>query len=176
MPKGKGRIRSHVRVGVRSGRATPAEKHEGRLKEPSVCESCGSVFRNRAWRRGRVTRDLLDAATWVVCPACQQVRSGTYLGRILAVGRAAVAQEEAIRRRVGGVERRQAATQPQRRVVSVERTDAGIEILTTSQKLAHRITRELAKAMGGTATYTWSDDGLLLTRWRPPANPLAARR
>jgi NMD protein affecting ribosome stability and mRNA decay len=177
MPKGKEVSRSHVRSGVRSGRAQPAEKRHGRMKEPSACESCGAVFRNRAWRkRGRVTQALLDEASWVVCPACEQVRAETYLGRVLALGRVAVAEEEAIRRRVGGVERRQAVTQPQRRVVSIERTPDGLEILTTSPKLAHRITKELAKAWGGRATYAWSDDGSLLTRWRPPAVTARVRR
>ena len=171
MPKGKGKgiIRSHVRSGVRSGRVAPVERARGRPKEPAVCESCGSIFRNRTWRRGRVTLDLLNDAVWGTCPACEQVNAGTYLGRVLVVGRAGESLEEQIRRRVAGVERRQRVTQPQRRLVSVDRTRDGLEILTTSQKLAHRITKELAKAFGGRATYSWSDDGSLLTRWRPPA-------
>jgi len=33
-----------------------------------------------------------------------------------------------------------------------------LEVLTTSQKLAHRIAREVAKAFRGKAGYSWSDD------------------
>jgi hypothetical protein len=40
-------------------------------------------------------------------------------------------------------------------------------VLTTSQKLAHRIARELQKAFGGRARYTWSDqDGALTAIWQ----------
>lgn len=51
------------------------------------------------------------------------------------------------------------------------------EVLTTSQKLAHRIVHELKKAFRGQAGYAWSDrDGSLLATWqrddvpeRPPS-------
>jgi hypothetical protein len=43
---------------------------------------------------------------------------------------------------------------------------ATIEVLTTSEKLAHRIARELEKAFRGAAAYHWSDgDGRLLAIW-----------
>jgi hypothetical protein len=53
-------------------------------------------------------------------------------------------------------------------VVSIERRpEGGLEILTTSQKLAHRIVHELKKAFGGRAVYRWADDGHLDARWSP---------
>jgi hypothetical protein len=51
--------------------------------------------------------------------------------------------------------------------VSVEQRGTTLEVLTTSEKLAHRIAGELAKTWRGRATYAWSDDGSLLARWRP---------
>ena len=42
-----------------------------------------------------------------------------------------------------------------------------LEVLTTSQKLAHRIVHELKKLLGGKATYAWSDDGSLFATLRP---------
>jgi hypothetical protein len=45
-----------------------------------------------------------------------------------------------------------------------------LEVLTTSQKLAHRIATELRKAFGGRTTFEWShDDGSLLALWEPRA-------
>jgi hypothetical protein len=45
--------------------------------------------------------------------------------------------------------------------------DAVLEVLTTSQKLAHRITHELKKTFGGRASYKWSDsDGALFATWQ----------
>jgi hypothetical protein len=40
-----------------------------------------------------------------------------------------------------------------------------LEVLTTSQKLAHRIVHELRKAFRGRARYAWSADGSLLATW-----------
>ncbi len=61
---------------------------------------------------------------------------------------------------------RAAFTQPQRRLLDVRRVAGGLEVLTTSQKLAHRIAHEVEKAFGGRVSYAWSDrDGRLLARW-----------
>ena len=49
---------------------------------------------------------------------------------------------------------------------SLERRHGELEILTTSQKLAHRIVHELVKQFRGRATYAWSDDGTLFTTWQ----------
>jgi hypothetical protein len=48
----------------------------------------------------------------------------------------------------------------------VSAADNELEVLTTSQKLAHRIVRELTKAFRGKAVYEWSDrDGALFATW-----------
>jgi len=43
------------------------------------------------------------------------------------------------------------------------KSDGGdtLEVLTTSQKLAHRIAHELKKAFRARTSYNWSDDGTL---------------
>ena len=51
-----------------------------------------------------------------------------------------------------------------------ERRREGLEVLTTSQKLAHRIAAELEKAFGGRTTFRWTDrEGALDATWRPSA-------
>ena len=80
------------------------------------------------------------------------------------------AHEEEIRRRLENVAERAAFTQPERRIVSIERGADGLEIRTTSQELAHRIVHEMKKAFHGQASYEWSDgDGSLLATWRRDA-------
>jgi hypothetical protein len=70
---------------------------------------------------------------------------------------------------VRNVELRAGHTQPERRTVRMERTRHGFEILTTSQKLAHRIGRELQKAFGGRTRFTWTTpEGSLEAVWDPP--------
>ena len=78
--------------------------------------------------------------------------------------------ESEVWRRIVNVEARARHTQPERRTVRIDREREGIEVLTTSQQLAHRIARELEKAFGGRAHYTWSDrDGSLEATWQPRA-------
>lgn len=52
-----------------------------------------------------------------------------------------------------------------------------LEVLTTSQKLAHRIAREVEKAFGGRAHFSWSDDdGSLLATVKIAPNQSRPRK
>jgi hypothetical protein len=74
-----------------------------------------------------------------------------------------------IRSRIENVARRAMVTQPERRIVSIDaiesRDEQALEVLTTSQKLTHRIAHELKKVFGGRTSYNWSDDGTLFAIW-----------
>jgi len=165
----KGLIRSLNRRGVKADKSPPVARRTASLKEPAVCERCGAVYSGKTWRTNRrPTVDLLSRATWTVCPACTQVAEQEYFGKVRIRGAGALDNLDAIRRRIANVERRAAVTQPERRLVSEDFDGGDLEVLTTSQKLAHRIAHELVKAFGGTATYAWSSDGSLLATWRFP--------
>lgn len=166
--KSKGRIRSLSRRGTRSDRS-PAVAQKG-LEPPggTVCQRCGAIFSRSTWRRDRpLTHARLARATWSTCPGCAQVQAGEYHGRVLVRGRWLPGHEDVVRRRIANVAARARATQPERQLVSVSREHGGLEVLTTSQKLAHRIVNELKKAFRGRASYAWSDrDGSLEATWR----------
>ncbi len=163
----KGLRRSLDRRGTRSDMSPPVAQKERAPEDPSVCDVCGSVYTAKTWRRNRpLPAKLLNAAAWTICPGCKQAKSGEYFGRVLVRGSNAISNLEAIRARIANVERRAEFTQPERKIVSSKWDGATLEVLTTSQKLAHRIARELQKAFGGRARYTWSDqDGALTAVW-----------
>ncbi len=164
--------------GGRSERASALNRfHVSR--EPTMCERCGAVYRRKTWRTGeRTLRTSLGEVAWTVCPACTQIAEGEYFGRVRTTRSLDPAQEDAVRRRVRNVERRAGYTQPERRTIRIECTRSGLEVLTTSQKLAHRIARELQKAFGGRTHFTWTTpEGGLEAVWDPPTprrNPSAA--
>ena len=112
-----------------------------------------------------MTAALLDRAVWIQCPACKQVRTGEYWGHVIVRGGFVVANETAIRQRIQNVAAQAESTQPERRLVSAERDGDVLDVLTTSQKLAHRIVHELKKAFRGRASYKWSEDGSLFAVW-----------
>ena len=163
----KGLTRSLDRRGTRSNMSPPVAQKQRPPKDPSVCDVCGSIYTAKTWRRNRtLPAKLINAAAWTICPGCKQAKSGEYFGRVLVRGSNASSNLEAIRARIANVERRAEFTQPERRIVSSKWDGATLEVLTTSQKLAHRIARELQKAFGGRARYNWSDqDGALTAVW-----------
>ncbi len=146
-------------------------------REPTMCERCGAVYLNKTWRAGERTRSTsLVGVGWSVCPACAQVEDAEYFGRVRVTAPLEPEREIEVRRRIWRVESRARHTQPERRTVRIDRGPAGLEILTTSQKLAHRIARELEKAFGGRAHYTWTDrEGGLDATWDPPASPVVTQ-
>jgi RNA polymerase subunit RPABC4/transcription elongation factor Spt4 len=166
-PPRKGLTRSLDRRGTRSDMSPPVAQKQRAPEDPSVCDVCGSIYTAKTWRRNRaLPAKLINAAAWTICPACKQAKSGEYFGRVLVRGSNASSNLEAIRARIANVERRAEFTQPERRIVSSKWDGVTLEVLTTSQKLAHRIARELQKAFGGRARYTWSDqDGALTAVW-----------
>jgi hypothetical protein len=107
---------------------------------------------------------------WTLCPACTQIDEAEFFGRVRVMGQLGPEGELEVRRRIWNVETRARHTQPERRTVRIDRAPTGLEILTTSQKLAHRIARELEKAFGGRSRYVWSDrEGMVDATWTPAA-------
>jgi hypothetical protein len=140
-----------------------------------MCERCGAVYERKTWRAGeRMRKTSLVGVGWTLCPACTQVEDCEYFGRVRVLEPLDPDLELAVRRRIWNVEGRARYTQPERRTVRIDRTPDGLEVLTTSQKLAHRVARELEKAFGGRSRYAWSDrDGSIDATWTPPAPPAA---
>jgi hypothetical protein len=163
---GKGLIRSKDKRGARSDMSPPVTRRT-QYRDPSICDRCGAVYSAKTWRSGRsLSTKLAGRATWVHCPGCAQAEAGEYHGRVLIeLPEGAAATAIAITHRIKNVEKRAAYTQPERQVLSSTWNGRELEVLTTSQKLAHRIACEVAKAFGGKPRFSWDDDdGTLLTR------------
>jgi NMD protein affecting ribosome stability and mRNA decay len=160
----KALIRSLNRRGAKSDKSPPVTRGQS-FSDPSICERCGAVYAAKSWRRGRrLTGDVIDRARWVTCPGCAQAAAGEYHGQVL-IELSDGAKRDAITARIANVERRAQLTQPERQVVGTSWNGKTLEVLTTSQKLAHRIAREVEKAFGGEARFSWADDdGTLLAK------------
>lgn len=168
---GKGLIRSKDKRGSRSDMSPPVTR-KVQFRDPSICDRCGAVYSAKTWRRGRsLPAELADRAAWVHCPGCAQAEAGEYHGRVLVeLPERAKASADDISSRIKNVESRAGYTQPERRIVSSTWNGSELEVLTTSQKLAHRIVREVAKAFGGKPRFSWDDeDGTLLARLKVSA-------
>jgi hypothetical protein len=159
--------RGQNRRGVADEKGSPAVGKDEILRQPTVCDHCGATYVRRTWRFDHpITSDLLERAIWDLCPACKQRRTGVAYGRVVLRGSFVAANEDKIRRRIANVAAYARHTHAQRRVLSMERDGKQMEVLTTSQRLAHRIVKELKKAFGGRARYVWDPaDGALYATW-----------
>jgi hypothetical protein len=166
----KSLIRSLNRRGTRSEKS-PHPSLTRRNPRTTACHGCGAFFARKTWRHDHPVRErTYDTVVWRLCPACRQSARGEGMGKVVIPGVWADRHEDETRRRIANVAVRARTTQPQRRVVSVDRVGESLEVITTSQKLAHRVARELEKAFGGRARYLWADsDGSLRAVWSPPA-------
>jgi NMD protein affecting ribosome stability and mRNA decay len=164
--KSKGLIRSLNRKATRDDMSPPVARKTKTPAEPAICDRCGAVFVRKTWRRNHhLSAKALDHVSWAVCPACEQLSHGEGQGKVVISGSYSDAELDAIRRRIDNVALRAGRTQPERRIVAIEPAGEALEVITTSQKLSHRIAHELKKAFGGHASYKWSDDGTLLATW-----------
>lgn len=162
-------MRSLNRQGVRDDKAPRVTRKTPPIHEPTICARCGAVFLRKTWRHDhRLSDEEIDQGQWGFCPACEQVSRQEGQGRLVIRGVAAERQEE-VRRRIENVAKRAMKTQPERKIVSIETANDGdvIEVLTTSQKLAHRLAHEIKKLLRGKVAYSWSDDGTLFAAWSP---------
>ena len=166
---GKGLIRAVEHAGSQDDRVPAASQKAPAVRDQTVCGSCGVVFARKTWRRSaaRLRTATQHGAVSGVCPACRLVAEGRSFGRVLLEGSYVPGHVEELMRRIHNVAARAEFTQPERRLVEVVMRESMLEVLTTSQKLAHRLARELAKAFQGSVSYHWSDrDGRLLAVWR----------
>lgn len=163
----RGRQRALDHRGARTDRS-PAVAAEHVYRSGTICEGCGAVYSLKTWRRSseRTAAALDKGALTGRCPACRQVGEGRAYGRVVLRGPWLKAHEDEVRHRIRNVEARARHTQPERRVIEIARGADGLEVMSTSQKLAHRLVREIEKAFGGRSSYRWSDtDGSLTATW-----------
>ena len=166
---GKGLVRALVRVGSKSDHRPAVALKGAPVRDRTVCDGCGAVFTGQTWRRSarRLREAAEDGSVRGTCPACRQTAKGLAFGRVVLEGSYVAGHAEELIRRIRNVAARAEFTQPERRLIEVAARGSTIEVLTTSQKLAHRLAREMVKAFRGSVSYNWSDgDGSLLAVWR----------
>ncbi len=119
---------------------SPAVAAEHVYRSGTICEGCGAVYSLKTWRRSseRTAAALDKGALTGRCPACRQVGEGRAYGRVVLRGPWLKAHEDEVRHRIRNVEARARHTQPERRVIEIARGADGLEVMSTSQKLAHR--------------------------------------
>lgn len=167
--RGKPTLRGLDHRGVRSSKLPADSLEPTTLPDPTVCPSCHAVYSHKTWRAAfeRSKDAPFAGAHQALCPACRRAQRGPFLGRVLICGNYVPVYEEEICRRIRNVAARAEFTQPEHRLVSLQWSGPALEVVTTSQGLAHRIAHELKKTFGGRTSYKWAErDRSLLATWQ----------
>ncbi|HTN42683.1 MAG TPA: BCAM0308 family protein [Nitrospiria bacterium] len=136
-------------------------------KEAAVCRSCGAVFHHKRWSmqilpattRNRKTRSI-------TCPACQKKRDSFPGGIITLSGEFLAPNREEILNLVRNEEARAKRVNPLERIISIKDNLKSVEIQTTSERFAQRVSMEIHRAYKGDVTYHWSrDDKFIRVKW-----------
>jgi len=129
-----------------------------------VCPACHAISRKKRWYVDEAEYLSLarTGAALRRCPACRKIADRFPSGVVTLRGKFLQTHRGEILSIVRNEERRARETNPLERIMDIREGNGSVEILTTDEKLAQRIGREIRKAYQGTATYKWSEDANLV--------------
>ena len=133
--------------------------------EVARCRECRSVFAGGRWQlESDATRELKEARqiTEVLCPACQKIRDRVPGGVLSITGRFAADHQEEIVNLVNHENTLAMKINPLERIMDIERSEDGMVVYTTNEKLAQKTGRALKKAYDGHVDYKWPEDRKLV--------------
>jgi hypothetical protein len=132
--------------------------------EAGICPDCHGINRKKRWYADEKEYAALarTGAALRRCPACRKIADGLPSGVVTLRGRFLRAHRDEILTIARNEERRARGINPLERIMEIREWDESVELLTTDEKLAQRIGREIRKACHGTVSYKWSEDANLL--------------
>jgi len=135
-----------------------------KLSDPTVCESCGALYREGRWVWGAAPAD----AARTRCPACRRSEDRYPAGILTIAGAFARAHAEEIEHLARHVEEREKREHALKRIMAiVPEEGGGLRIETTDAKLARGIGEALHHAYRGEVDYVMSEaENVLRVSWR----------
>ena len=147
------------------------QEHEGdtyglreKLPDPTVCTSCGAMYRRGRWTWGAPPVDAHRTS----CPACRRIQDDFPAGLVIVEGEFAASHREEIVGLAHNLEEREKKEHPLKRILRVAGPEGGpLEIATTDTHLARGIGDALHHAYQGELDTHYTDkENLLRVRWR----------
>lgn len=141
------------------------------MKEPLQCRGCGLIYWNKRWYQQNEAKKLYgdrNIQGETRCPACRKKADNVPMGLVTLEGSFLRDHKDEIFNLIRNEEKKVMYHNPLERIVSVSRTQDGIEITTTSERLARRLGKAVHRAYSGQLHYSFSN-GVKLARvhwWR----------
>ncbi len=158
----------------------------------AICPECRSVYHRKRWslpqadegsgiptssRGEKKSGKPIMTPEWFLCPACQKIRDGYAEGFVSIEWDNWLAHKADIMGLIHNEEQRASHVNPLERIMAIHTRSGGVDIETTTERMAQRIGRELVRAFKGNVQYKWSHkDKLARVQWKGPAKKTSARR
>ena len=134
-----------------------------KLPEPTVCPSCGAVFRDGRWQWNSAPKD----AHRVCCQACHRIRDNYPAGLITLYGAYALAHQSELFELARNCEAEEKSLHPLHRIMKMEAHGPSLVIQTTDIHLPHHIAEGIAHAHGGELNIQYDKEGhFVRVDWR----------
>ncbi len=151
-----------VRLGTKKAIDTEVDPYMSDVKpsEAAACVKCGAIYHKKRWTLPEDAPQavLAKVSASVTCPGCIKVRDKFAEGFVTIQGSFLKAHKDEIIRLLRNKEAISRHTNPLERIIEIKRSGQGIEVTTTTEKLAQRLGAMLHKTFAGECVYKWSDD------------------
>jgi NMD protein affecting ribosome stability and mRNA decay len=155
----------------------------------AICPECQSVYHRKRWslpqpkektilpkspKVAKKSGKPLMLPELFLCPACQKIRDGYAEGFVSIVWDNWLTHKAEIMGFIHNEEKRASHFNPLERIMAIHTRSKGIDIETTTERMAQRIGRDLSRAFKGKVQYKWSHkDKLARVQWKGPTKKAA---
>jgi NMD protein affecting ribosome stability and mRNA decay len=129
-------------------------QRRGKLREPTVCPTCGAVFHKGHWTWGQRPTGAHEE----VCPACHRIHDRYPAGELSVRGPFVTEHKAEILGLIHNVEAHEKAEHPLSRIMRIDEGEKALVVSTTDTHLARGIGEALHHAYHGEITIQYSED------------------
>jgi hypothetical protein len=145
--------------GARRDRNIEGYKHDsyrmpGKLKEPTVCSTCGALYQKGRWTWGAGAAD----AERIICPACLRIQDKNPKGYVTLKGTYPAQHRDQVMGLIRNIEAQEKKSHPMARVMTIEDRAEGLVVLTTDAHLPRRIGEALKHSHHGELDIQYDQD------------------
>lgn len=147
--------------GQRANRSTDIYLPREGAKETALCKQCGALYRNKRWIMDEVAlkkagedREL----NRITCPACRRMADNNPGGIVIISGEYFTMHRDEILNVIKHIEAKSRLKNPLGRIMEIEQEGNTLTVMTTEDKLAQKLGREIFKAHRGDLHYRWNHE------------------
>ena len=142
------------------------DPYKARLKpkEPTICRTCGAVFRSGRWQWAKIAP---SDATEALCQACHRIADNYPAGEVTLNGRFLDAHRQEILNLAHNVEKSENSEHPLNRIMDIDQSADRTVITTTDIHLPRRIGQAIFDAWEGDLDFHYDEEGYFIrVDWR----------